>query len=248
MIYSHNKLTFDILSVSKVVHNDGFFAVKGRPFSALAFRLKGKVELEIENNRFVSSVGDIMYLPKNTDYTAVYSDCEFIAIHLVDCNYNNTENIKTNNFNLLCAYFNELLEHWNNTRGINGAKSRIYKIFEKLEETERLLTDDEAFNKCLQYMNDNFTDSDVDIHRVCKENFVSESGIRRKFHTHMNMSPKQYLLKLRIDRAVSLLTEGNCSVKEIAQLSGFADDKYFSRVIKNKYGISPSKFFDKKRV
>lgn len=245
MIYSHDKLTFEILSVNKVVHNDGFFAVKGRPFSALAFRLGGKAEMEVDGNKFVSSEGDIMYLPKNMDYKVNYSNCEYIVVHLVECNYNNVENIHTDNYNVYSAYFNELMEYWNNTRGVNGAKSRIYKIFQKLEEMEKFSSIDEGFNNCLKYINENFTDCDVDIHRICKENFVSESGLRRKFHNYMNMSPKQYLLKLRVENAVRLLTEGRHSVKDVAEMSGFSDDKYFSRVIKNKYGIPPSMFFDR---
>lgn len=242
MIYSHENLTFQILSVNKIKHNDGFFAVKGRPFSALAFRIKGQAHFGIGNIELCSCKGDIMYIPRNTDYKVNYLDCEFIVVHLVNCNYNVAENIKADNYNFYHLCFNELLDYWSINRCVNGVKSGIYKIFQKLEEKDRFLSEDDIFNRCRVYMEDGFADYNLNISDVCKKNFVSEAGLRRKFHTYMKMSPKQYLLKLRIDKAVSLLVEGKYTVKEVAELSGFYDEKYFSRVIKNKYGIPPSKF------
>lgn len=242
MLYSKENLTFQVLSVNKIMHDNGFFNVKGRPFSALAFRIRGRADFTVDNSTLSSCRGDIMYIPKNMDYKVTYQDCEFIVVHLVDCNYNSAENINTHNYNFFYVCFNELMEYWNNTRCVNGAKSRIYKIFQKLEEKDNLLSEDEAFNRCRMYMEENFADYNLDISGVCKSNFVSETGLRRKFHTYTKMSPKQYLLKLRIDKAVSLLLEGKYSVKTVAEMSGFYDEKYFSRVIKNKYGIPPSKF------
>ena len=242
MLYSKENLTFQILSVNKVVHDNGFFEVKGRPFSALAFRITGRADFQVDNSTLSSCKGDIMYIPKNMDYKVTYRDCEFIVVHLVDCNYDSPENINTDNYNFFYICFNELMEYWNNSRCVNGAKSRIYKILQKLEEKNDSMSEDEAFNRCRTYMEENFTDYNLDISGVCKNNFVSETGLRRKFHTYAGMSPKQYLLKLRIDKAVSLLLEGKYSVKTVAEMSGFYDEKYFSRVIKNKYGIPPSKF------
>lgn len=242
MIYSNENLTFQILSVNKVIHDNGFFNVKGRPFSALAFRIKGKADFQLDNSTLFSHRGDVMYIPKNTDYKVTYQDCEFIVVHLVDCNYNSAENINTDDYNFFYVCFNELMEYWNNSRCVNGAKSRIYNILQKLEERNGLMSGDEAFNRCRAYMEENFADYNLDISGVCKNNFVSETSLRRKFHTYTKMSPKQYLLKLRIDNAVSLLLKGEYSVKAVAEMSGFYDEKYFSRVVKNKYGIPPSKF------
>lgn len=242
VLYSKENLTFQVLSVNKVVHENGFFDVKGRPFSALAFRIKGRADLQLDNSTISSCSGDIMYVPKNMDYKVTYQDCEYIVVHLVDCNYYTAENINTDNYNFFYVCFKELMEYWNNSRCVNGAKSRIYKIFQKLEEKDNSLSEDEAFNRCRAYMEENFADYNLNISGVCKNNFVSETGLRRKFHTYTKMSPKQYLLKLRIDRAVNLLLEGKYPVKTVAEMSGFYDEKYFSRVIKNKYGIPPSKF------
>lgn len=57
---------------------------------------------------------------------------------------------------------------------------------------------------------------------------------------HFDLSPKQYLLNLRMNHALELLVENELSIKEIAFACGFNDEKYFSKAFKNKYGYPPS--------
>ena len=242
MIYSFDELSFQILTIKKVAHEDGFFKVKARPFSALAFRIKGEGVFEVEDKKIYSRAGDILYLPNNMDYKVDYSGSEIIVVHLVNCNYGVAENINTDNYNFFYACFSELVQYWDNTRLVNGVKARIYKILQILSEKEKLLSEDKFFNNCVDYINKNFTDPSLKISMVCKNHFISESGLRRRFSTYMKMSPKEYLLKLRVDKAVNMLTDGKNSVKEVAEMCGFSDEKYFSRVIKNKYKIPPSLF------
>ena len=239
------KTNFSDTYNKKVSHEDGFFNVKGRHFSALAFRFDGKGEFEVYGKKIISGKGDLLFLPANTPYKVQYCGSEIVVIHMTNCNYNIFENKKTDNYNFFSACFNELLEYWDKTHCVNGAKSRIYKIFQKMEEGEKSFASDDVYIWCRSYIEQHFSDCDIDIATVCKNNFVSEAGLRRKFHTYAGMSPKQYLIKLRIDKAVSLLTDGNYSVKEIAELCGFSDEKYFSRAVKKKYGIPPSMFLDK---
>ena len=65
-------------------------------------------------------------------------------------------------------------------------------------------------------------------------------GFQRAFLQHFGVSPKQYIIKLRMNKALQLLVENKLSVKEISFLCGFSDDKYFSRAFREKYGYPPS--------
>ena len=55
-------------------------------------------------------------------------------------------------------------------------------------------------------------------------------------------SPNQYLIKIRIDRAKQLLSDENLSVKETAEIVGYTDINYFSRLFKKSTGVSPKGF------
>ncbi len=69
--------------------------------------------------------------------------------------------------------------------------------------------------------------------------------LRKLFKKEIGATPLEYMTRLRMKRACVLLTmqdSEDYSITEIAQLCGFDDTLYFSRVFKKTFGISPSKF------
>lgn len=64
-----------------------------------------------------------------------------------------------------------------------------------------------------------------------------------KFKQYTGMTPKQFLLKIRMERARSLL-EKMLSIKEVAMSVGFTDALYFSKQFKKWYGYTPTEYKD----
>ena len=69
---------------------------------------------------------------------------------------------------------------------------------------------------------------------------ISTSRLNEIFKTYTSMTPYQYYIQIKVHRAENLLEQENISVKEAAYKMGFDDQYYFSRLFKNKTGISPS--------
>ncbi len=61
----------------------------------------------------------------------------------------------------------------------------------------------------------------------------------RLFKEKTGLSPKQYILKIRIKRAKELLSNTQYTVKEISNSIGFSDSLYFSRLFKKYENFSP---------
>ena len=61
----------------------------------------------------------------------------------------------------------------------------------------------------------------------------------RLFQRFGRQSPYQYLLHLRMNRAVDLLHSGGKLVKEVAEELGFSDPGNFSRAFRKMFGVSP---------
>ena len=240
MIYNFDDLSFKILMVDRFIHKEGFFEVNARPFSAFSFRVSGSGAFEIGNKRFITQKGDVLFLPANMPYKVEYSSSESIVVHFEQCNYFETENICLENIATIGLLFHNLLESWNGQRSVNQAKSIIYEILEKIEKDKRSSLEDSTFSRCVRYIDTHFCDPELDINTVCNIGFISASSLQRSFNAHFGMSPKQYLLKLRMNHALELLAEKVLSVKEIAFACGFNDEKYFSRAFKSKYGYPPS--------
>lgn len=68
------------------------------------------------------------------------------------------------------------------------------------------------------------------------------SLFRKEFKRYTGFSPVQYQIQLRIQKSNSLLSTTNLSIKEIAHQLGFDSNNYFSRIFKQKTGISPIDF------
>jgi AraC-like DNA-binding protein len=68
---------------------------------------------------------------------------------------------------------------------------------------------------------------------------LTESHFIRAFHLEFGLPPHAYHLRLRLARAVELLSYG-LSVATVANECGFADQSHLSRKFKEVYGLTPS--------
>ena len=58
----------------------------------------------------------------------------------------------------------------------------------------------------------------------------------------MNMSPLQYLTKVRIERAFVLLRDTDTTINDISKKVGYANANYFNKVFRKVVGTSPGQF------
>ena len=108
---------------------------------------------------------------------------------------------------------------------------------EKYRDKEHLKTLDKVKNIMEQTATQNFS-----IEYYAEKCNVSVEHFIRMFNKAYSMSPKQYLIKLRIENAIILLRDTNLSIYEIAEKTGFTSEYYFSRIFKKNVFISPSAF------
>ena len=80
------------------------------------------------------------------------------------------------------------------------------------------------------------------IEEICKRSYLSRSYIISKFKEYYGMTPHQYLLDGKIKLSTSLLRDRNKTIKEIALSLGFYDVYHFSKLFKQKKGISPLEY------
>lgn len=73
---------------------------------------------------------------------------------------------------------------------------------------------------------------------------IGYSSFRTLFKEYTGISPGQYQMQHKINKAVSLLNEGKWSVKEIASELQFDTPQYFARIFKKKTGKTPVEFMN----
>lgn len=245
MLYNFDEFSFQLLTVDRFSHQKGIFHVKARPYAAFSYRIHGTGIFQIAGKQIITQPGDVLFLPADTDYEVEYSVSESIVVHFTRCNYQDPENMSFENKAAIALRFERLLENWNERHAVHQAKAAVYDILDAIASDKKASLDDAAFSRCLRYMEAHFCEPALDIDRICQAGFISASSLQRAFQAHFGLSPKQYLIKLRMARALDLLAENTLSIKEIAYASGFADEKYFSRAFRQKYGYPPSHFYKK---
>jgi len=95
--------------------------------------------------------------------------------------------------------------------------------------------------KACLYFRENLNTS-VNIEKLSADMNVGYSYFRQMFRKYTGISPSQYHLSLRIQKARDLLVSTDLSFKEIANDLGFESYFYFSRIFKDKMGKSPMEF------
>jgi AraC family transcriptional regulator len=98
-----------------------------------------------------------------------------------------------------------------------------------------------ALARALEFMERNLGE-DVGLDDIARAACVSRSHFARLFRVSMDDSPMGYLLRLRIERAKTLLARNDQSICAIALALGFFDQSHFSRTFRRLTGQSPSQF------
>ena len=88
----------------------------------------------------------------------------------------------------------------------------------------------------------NFTSKELTVAHLAKLCGVSEVYLRKIFEKKLGVSPKEYMISLRMEYAKQLLSSGEVGVAEAAQMCGYAEPCHFSREFKKRFGVSPKNY------
>lgn len=138
----------------------------------------------------------------------------------------------------------KLLELWNSGKptALMRCTAVLYELVADIMEqtlSERIGAKNyQAVMPAIHYIDSNYA-SGITLDSLAKLCAMSRTNFRRAFSTVCGTSPIQYLIDVRIKRAMTYLSEGTLTVAEISALCGFKDVEYFCRIFKNKTGMTP---------
>jgi two-component system response regulator YesN len=92
------------------------------------------------------------------------------------------------------------------------------------------------------FIDSHFANPDLLLKEVAAEANLSPSYFSTLFSQEFGESYKDYITRLRMERAKELLLTTNLKCSEIAYKSGYNDPHYFSHVFRKNIGLPPQKF------
>jgi len=128
---------------------------------------------------------------------------------------------------------------------LNNANMCLYHFLSTFVYPEKHANNEDAetdpVRETISFMRENLSN------RLSVEDFsiryeLSPSHFSYLFRQSSGMSPMEYFIQLKIQRACQLLYDGQAKVKDVAASVGYEDPYYFSRLFKKTMGISPEQY------
>jgi len=224
-----------------------------RSFHSLSFRVKGNAEFIYGDETILAKEKSILLIPEAVPYQTKTSSEHLFVVHFkTDEPF---EKIKISSFipETSAIYenlFKKMFAEWKakNPGYYFAAISYFYNILENIEKDigqQKYHTNADKMNKVVEFIHTNFTDSLLTVTTLAELFGTSEAYFRREFKKNYNTTPLRYINDLRIKYASELLESGYFSASQVSIKSGFSDAKYFSRVFKEKTGLTPSDIIKK---
>ena len=96
--------------------------------------------------------------------------------------------------------------------------------------------------KIEQYLQQHYAEKSLSVNQIAEHLYFENSYIRRVFKMQTGKTIIQRLEEIRIEKARELLAEGTYKNSEVAELTGYCDQYYFSKRFKLFCGCSPSEY------
>ena len=148
------------------------------------------------------------------------------------------------------ALFKRLFATWvgKSDGHVFASFSLLYQIFAELQRESPVSHRHRLRIKpALDRIHDRFLQEPLSIPALAALCGMKESYFQRLFKEVYGMSPKKYVIGLKINHACELLRLDRYSVGSVAELCNFSDVYFFSRQFKEYVGLSPTAFAEKYR-
>ncbi len=103
-------------------------------------------------------------------------------------------------------------------------------------------TDNEFLTQMQKLIEENFSNSELNVNFLAEKLNISRSGLFAKIKTLADVTPNEMIQIIRLKRAAELLKENKYSVSEVGYMVGFSSPSYFSKCFQKQFGIRPADY------
>ena len=129
-----------------------------------------------------------------------------------------------------------------NVRRLKGKFSGALKQDDKVEKIEVKGNDEELMERIMKVVNENMSDSDFNVEKMCDEVGVSRTQLHRKLKEMTGVPTSEFLRNIRLNEAARLIRERKINITQVSYMVGFANNSHFSTAFKKYFGMSPSEY------
>ncbi|MCM3783327.1 helix-turn-helix domain-containing protein [Neobacillus mesonae] len=120
----------------------------------------------------------------------------------------------------------------------------MHRLAEAL--SKRHAPENGTIKEIVKYVEQHYAD-ELSLQEIASRYHISREYVSRKFKQEYGINFSDFITEYRIERARMLMQNPHLKLVQIAQMVGFQDVKYFSKVFKKLTGISPKEYRDRSK-
>lgn len=195
--------------------------------------------------------GDILFIPHGLSYAQETNGEKIIYIHTDICNsyFSKLHIYRAKNkqeADTITDCFSEIMFEWSEKKQnyYYRCMAEIYGIMSNYNAIPLCLESDTSSTilPAIKYIDDNCQNTDFNLDSACRAAHISRTYFNKLFKASYGVTPTEYINKIKLSHAKSLLRSKLKTHCEIALLCGFNDVKYFYAFFKKHSGMTPKQY------
>lgn len=215
----------------------------------LSFCIAGQITYTHRGKQYVSTPKSAVLLPKRETYSLVGNKNGIFPVINFDCIGLECSDIVVfplQNPDFFYKEYQKLTELFLFPDKQLDIYITFYGILKRIVREQ--FPQNQALHLALKYIEKHISNPELSNSLIAQNAHISEVYFRKLFSEKYHISPKQYILDIRIQKSKQLLTDSSLSVSSISEKCGFSSVYTFSRCFKDKVGISPTEYAKGNRV
>ena len=112
---------------------------------------------------------------------------------------------------------------------------------EKPKASNSLHSDNEIIRRAQQYISEHIREK-LSVPILARKVDVSPSYLTSLFHKYLQISPGEYIRRIKLQESKQMIRENSMNFTQIAEVLQYSTVHHFSRQFKDKFGITPTEY------
>lgn len=223
-------------------------AVENRSHYGLSFCAEGQITYIHRGIEYISDNSCAIILPKGQSYTIFRNRSGIFPV----INFDTLEPLCDTHVIIpisdtapLFADFSLLRTCLRSGKDRARSMSIFYEIIQKLSGG---VLDLGVITPAVEYMKEYYSSPELSNSFLSDLCGISEIYFRRLFLEKLGVTPRQYIIDMRLAKAKEMLSDGILKISAIAESCGFTNPYHFTRTFKERIGMTPGEYMRRSRA
>lgn len=222
------------------------YGVKNREFYGLSFCIEGQITYTLDNEKYISDRTCAVILPKGRSYMLHHDKNGIFPLINFQC----AEPLCDKHLLIPIDNPDQYIKDFETMRQLSlfdGNRMKIMSIFYGMLHRLASHTSSGILAPAIKYIEANYHDPTLSNCDLAEQCHISEVYLRKLFAEKYGMTPKQFIIDIRLNKAKQLLSEGKLRIFDVAEQCGFSSPYHFCRTFKEHVGVTPSDYAQNNR-